>query len=123
MVLRISHVKVTCGIEGDAPGIAEFARFTAGPTDDLDQVIVGIEHLDAAVAEFADVLPAVFIDANVVRIAEFAGRSAGTTMAAEQFAIAGVNLDAVITGISDVEIVVRIDAQTFGAIEIVRALA
>src|SRR5690349_5689523 len=123
MILRIRHVKIASRIECHAPRIAELAGFAAGTTDNLDRLIVGIEHLDAAVAEFAHVLPAVFIHADIIRIAEFTGRSAGPAMAAQKFAFAGVNLDPMIARIGHVEIVVRIDAQSFGPVEIIRTLA
>jgi len=72
VILGIGHVKVAGGIEGDAPGVAEFARFGAGTADDFERVIGGVKDLDAAVAEFADILASGGIDADVVGIAQFA---------------------------------------------------
>ena len=72
MILRIGHVKVSAGIERDAPGIGKTARLGAGAADDLDRVISGVKHLDPAVAELADILPAFGVHDNIVGVAQLA---------------------------------------------------
>src|SRR5512138_1206343 len=102
MVLRVRDVEVASRVERDTPGIAEAAGFGAAAAEDFDGAVIAIENLDAAVAELADVLPTVPIDANVVRIAEFAQAFARLAVDAEQFAVARKNLDPVIAGIGDI---------------------
>src|SRR6266568_7797324 len=114
MVLRIGDVEISGGIQRDAPWIAELARVGAWATDYFQRVAGGIENLDAAVAEFADVLTAGAIDADVVRIAQFAFACARLAVGADEFAIAIKDLDAMIAGVGDEEMVLLIDAKAFG---------
>jgi hypothetical protein len=72
MILRICHIKIAGGIEGDAPGIVERAWFGAGAADDFERFVVRIEHLNTTVPELADILAPRVIDTNIVRITEFA---------------------------------------------------
>src|SRR5262245_32400109 len=103
MVLRIGYIKVARGIEGDAPGITELARFSAGSTDDLNRAIVGIKYLNATVSEFADILATGAVDANIIRIAQFAQAGASFSIHAKEFALTREDLDAMIAGIGDVK--------------------
>ena len=123
VILGIGYVKIAGGIEGDAPRIAELTRLATRTANDFDGVIVGIENLNPAVAEFANILAPFTIDADIVRIAEFSGTGPGTSMAAEKLSATRIYLDPVIAGICDVQIVMGIEAQPFGPVEIVRTLA
>ncbi len=84
VVLRIGHVEIAGGIEGDAPRVAEAARFGAGAADDLDRFVIGIENLDATVAEFANILATGLIHANIIWITQFTDPLAGFSVGAEE---------------------------------------
>ena len=72
MILRVGHVKISSGIQRHSPRIIELPWFGAGTADDFDRLIVGIKYLDAAVAEFAHILPPGGTHTNVVRVAQLA---------------------------------------------------
>ena len=76
MVAGIRDVKITSGIERDGPWIAHLACFTAWPANNFHRPIIRIEHLNAAVAEFADIAVSGRIDPHIVRITQFAGPAA-----------------------------------------------
>ena len=73
-------------------------------------MILGVKDLDAAIAKFADVLPASSIHADVVGVAEFSPGFARFAIGANELAIAGKNLDAMIARIRDIEAILGIDA-------------
>ncbi len=72
IVQRVGHVKIALGIQRDAPGIAELPRRAARAAQNFQWLVLGVKYLNAAVAEFADVLQSAGVHAHVVRIAEFA---------------------------------------------------
>jgi hypothetical protein len=73
--------------------------------------------LDAAVAELANVLVTVAIDADVVGITELAWGVAGLAVGAEEIAVGVKDLDAMVAGIGDVKVTETIEAEAFGAVE------
>src|ERR1044072_5236912 len=56
IVLRVRDAKISLRIERDAPRIVELARLAAGAANHFQWMILGVEDLDAAVAELTDVL-------------------------------------------------------------------
>src|SRR5882672_9297352 len=116
MVLRIRHIQISRRIERHAPRIAESSWLGSRAADDFERLIIGVKNLDAAVAEFADVLPPGGIHANVVRIAQLAFARAGFAVGAYEGSVARKDLDAVIAGVGDVKPVLGIHAQAFGTV-------
>src|SRR6266576_6220756 len=72
VILGVGHIKISGRVQRHSPGITEATRLGAGTADDLDRPVVGIEYLDAAVSEFAHILSATGIHANVVWVAQLA---------------------------------------------------
>src|SRR5438552_2864449 len=117
MILRVRDVEISSRIERHSPGIAELTRFQPWPTNDFDRLIFRVKNLDAAVAEFADVLPAGGIHANIVGIAQLALVSTWLAVRANKFSFARKNLNPMIAGISHINPVLGIHAQTFRPVE------
>ena len=69
MILRIGDVKISVRVERYAPGIAEFPGGAAGLANDLERLVCRVKDLDPAVAKFANVLVALWIQTDVVWIA------------------------------------------------------
>src|SRR5438876_513802 len=121
MVQSISHIKIAARVEGHSPRIAELGWLGPCHANDFDRPVVRIEDLDAAIAEFANVLTSGTVHANVIRIAQLAFTSAGLSISSKKFAIAGKNLNAVIARIGDVQTVVSIDTKSFRPVELTRS--
>src|SRR5437773_604554 len=121
MVQSVSHIKIARGIERHSPRIAELSWLGPCHANDFDRLVVRIEDLDAAIAEFANVLASGAVHANVIRIAQLAFAGAGLSISSKEFAVAGKNLNAVIARIGDVQTVMSIDAKSFGPIELTRS--
>jgi hypothetical protein len=102
MVQGIRHVKIAGGIERNAPWIAEAARFRAGTADNFDRLIMRIENLDPAIAEFTDVLIARCVHAHIVWITQLAFACAGLSVRANEFSITRKDLNTMIARISNV---------------------
>src|SRR5206468_3361509 len=103
MVLGISHVKIPRGIECHAPRVAKVARGRARTSEHLEELVVCVENLDAAVAKFANVLPACTVDANIIWITEFALTLAALAVRPDEFAFAREDLDAMVARIGNIK--------------------
>src|SRR5881409_1872815 len=110
MVSRVRHIKVAVGIKRERPRIIELTRRRSSTAKDLERPIRGVENLNAAVAEFADILSTVAVDLYVVGITQFSGPAAGPAVSLEPLPVRRKNLDAMIAGIGHVEAVVGADA-------------
>ena len=98
-------------------------RLGAGAANDLDWLIVCIEDLNPAIAEFADVLPPGPVHANIVGITQLAFAAPGLSIGAQEFAVPIENLDAMIAGVRDIDPILRIYADAFRPIKIARGVA
>src|SRR5688572_28060549 len=86
VVPRVSHVQVPLRIQRQRPGIEKLARAGPGPPENLDRPSVGSEHLDAAIAELADILAAVPGDTDVVGIIQLTGPLTCRAVSAQKLA-------------------------------------
>src|SRR6185369_4085489 len=66
MIAGVGHVKIAVRIERDAPGIAKLAGVAACAAENFHRLIVRIKNLDAAIAELANKLKSLRIDAHIV---------------------------------------------------------
>src|ERR1044071_5587597 len=105
MITGISDVEVSVRIQCDAPGIAELAGRAAGPAQNFHRSILGVEDLNAAVAEFAHVLIPGSINAHVIRVTHFAAILTRLAITAQPFSVRPEDLHAMIARIGDIETV------------------
>ena len=105
MILGIGDIEIALGIERYTPRIAKAARFDSRSADNFQRLIIGIKDLDAAVAEFAHILPSGTVDTNIVRITQLALARSSFAVGADELAVAGKDLDAMIAGIGNIHVV------------------
>src|SRR6266404_9641927 len=118
VILGVGLIKISGRVQRDSPGITETTRFGAGTADDLDRPVVGIEYLDAAVAEFTHILSALGINTNIVGIAQFTFARTRLAVGAQEFAVAGEDLNPMIARVRDINAVLGVNAQSFRTIEL-----
>src|SRR6267143_947060 len=121
MILRIRHIKIPARVERHAPGVRKSPGLRARPSDDFNWPVVRVENLDAAVAELADKLVSICVDANVVGITQVAFARASPAIRTDELPVARKNLDAMIARVRHVKPVLRIHANPFGPIELTRS--
>src|SRR5215211_5017892 len=103
VVLGIRNVKITMGVQRDAPRIAEFAGRAPRTSNYFNTAMVTIENLDAAVAELTDKLKSATIHTHVIGITQFVCARPGFTIAGGPFAVGRENLYAVIARIGNIQ--------------------
>src|SRR5271166_2062489 len=118
MILRIGYIEISCRIQGQAPRIAELAGLGPRTADDLQRHILGIEDLDAAVAEFAHILAAFAVHADIVGIAQLAHAIARLAVRPDESPVTREDLDAVIAGIRHINPVLGVDAKSLRSIKL-----
>ena len=102
MISGIRDVKISVGIERDAPRVAELPRIATRAAQNFQRLIARIENLDTAVAELANELQPAGIHADIVGVTEFTFAAAGIAVGAQPFAVGREDLNAMIAGICGV---------------------
>src|SRR5262249_22046830 len=121
VILRVSDVEVAGGVQRHAPWVAEPARSHARTANDLERLIIRIEDLDSAVAEFANILSTRLINTNIVGITQFAFARAGLAVRPDELTVAGKDLNAMIARVGHINPILSIDAKSFRPIKLTRA--
>src|SRR5256885_14236331 len=96
MISRVADVEILVRIQRDTPRIAELSRPSARQSQHLDQLVVRIKNPDAAVPEFAHVLPALGVDSHVIGVAHLARILTRLTVAPQPFSIRPKYLDSMV---------------------------
>jgi hypothetical protein len=120
MILRVGHIKISMGVQSDAPWVAKLAGGAPCLSNYLQRPIVCIKNLNATVAKLTHKLSPFGVHNNVVGIAQVTG--AGSRFAVEplEFSTGREYLNAVIAGICNIDPVVCIHSYSLGAIELAR---